>query len=371
MGESEKFGVLLIPARFSECIPSIEATFGGGLVVDARTRYYGVKGSCAPIKVTHSEVVEAKALKEGSRHWDEALRVKVVNTLRKKANTYKVVYLVGGPTNWRTNHLAYYYLHELYKAEVPCHLFNGLSAIPFEEEAESIPYGGDFSGFNPPDLGTVEGRYFHSVFESMLTYRVSPNFILRDFMFVAESWLNGCHNVPDRPEQVFRSSKALAHKVLDPLISKFGPLSITYGYQNRLGMEYLYSETQKKKPTSSTPHHWDRGTFGDDVYARVDILPYAVESGDVSKREYARWAMFNLDIDLLMQWKDSDVMCITVSPKPRRVWLEWVPKGEGAGGSNKITYMGENFWGSEVHSLEVKPKFMPSHTGGKMWWGKS
>lgn len=204
-------------------------------------------------------------------------------------------------------------------------------------------------------------------YDKWLRTRVSENFVLRDFMFSAFGSANGIHNLPEKPEAVVAAAKALCERVCEPILKKFGQFSITYGYSSR---ELMQAEWPKLGPTQSSPHNWDRGTFGNEVYARIDILPYAVEDGKVSKNDFARWMMHNLDLDLLMQWGKSNVICVTVGPKPRRVWLEWVQQGKGEGGSNKITHMGEHYWNNLFPELppENKPKFHPSQTGGKMYW---
>jgi hypothetical protein len=78
--------------------------------------------------------------------------------------------------------------------------------------------------------------------------------------------------------------------------------------------------------------------------------------------------MHHLDIDLLMQWTRSNVFCITISPKPRRVWLEWgdAKKGE----PKQTTFMGAEYWQRVYPTLAEKdrPKFGPSCTGGAMQW---
>ena len=124
-------------------------------------------------------------------------------------------------------------------------------------------------------------------------------------------------------------------------------------------------------PQSSSPHQWDRGTFGSEAYARVDIWPFAVEDGEVSKRDYGHWAMHNLDIDLLMQWTRSNVFCITIGPKPRRVWVEWgdISRGE----PKQRVFMGADFWQRVYPTLppSERPRFGPSHSGGAMRWSSS
>lgn len=215
-------------------------------------------------------------------------------------------------------------------------------------------------------------------YERLSRTRLSKNFILRDFLFSTEAAVCGHSNYPtDNVDQVIASGRLLCSKVLEPILERFGRFAITFGYQGRDTMERLFSDQEKvDKKALSSPHHWDRGTFGygdGSVYARVDILPFCVEDGEVGKEEFARWCMMNLDIDLLMQWRRANVFCITISPTPRRVWLEWVPTGEGNHGSNKIEHMGVGYWGNIFPTLspEQRPKFYPSSTNGRMSWKKN
>lgn len=207
-------------------------------------------------------------------------------------------------------------------------------------------------------------------YEELCKTRLSKNFILRDFMFSTEAAVAGHSNFPsDDVGQVIESGRQLCSRVLEPILAQFGRFAVTFGYQCRDTMEL--DPDHAKNPKSSSPHQWDRFSkgHGTDVYARVDIWPYCVEDGEVTKEEFGRWCMMNLDIDLFMAWHHSNIFCITISSKPRRVWLEWVPLGKGDGGSNKITYMGENFWEHEYPLLtpEQQPRFHPSATNGRMW----
>jgi hypothetical protein len=216
--------------------------------------------------------------------------------------------------------------------------------------------------------------YFDSAlyerYEELCKTRLSKNFILRDFMFSVDAAVAGHSNFPsDNVDQVIESGKQLCSRVLEPILAQFGRFALTFGYQCRETMEL--DPDHAKNPKSSSPHHWDRGgRFGNDIYARVDIWPYCVEDGEVSKQDFAKWIMMNLDIDLCMGWARSNVFCITISPKPRRVWLEWVKQGKGDGGSNKIEHMGRDFWENQFPKLsaEQRPRYHPSATNGRMWW---
>lgn len=220
--------------------------------------------------------------------------------------------------------------------------------------------------------GTKEARQLYEEHEKFSRTRLSKNFIMRDFLYCTYNDVHGICNFPEHPVSVIRAGKAMCETVLEPILAKFGRFAITYGFHNRSGMEAAYPNLKKSSKTSSCPHQWDRGTFGGKVYARVDILPFCVEDGLVSKEEFGMWCMDNLDIDLLMCWEKSSVFCITICPKPRRVFLEWVKFGTGEQGSNKKTYRGEYYWQAQYPNLpdNQKPKFHPSCTGGKMYWAK-
>lgn len=196
--------------------------------------------------------------------------------------------------------------------------------------------------------------------------RLSPHFIMRDFLYSARGEILGIPNYPqDDVDQVIRSGKLICEKVCEPILAEFGRFAITYGYQNRTLIEAGYKPMKKH---SSDPHHWDRGTFGKQVYARIDILPFAVEDGKISKWDFGKWVMFNLDIDLLMQWHNSNTCCITISPKPRRVWLEWGSPSQDQ--PKRTTFMGREYWQSVYPTLpeDQRPRFGPSCTGGSMQW---
>lgn len=205
--------------------------------------------------------------------------------------------------------------------------------------------------------------------EALARIRLSKNFILRDFLYSTECAARGLSNYPEDPGAVVRAGKALCEKVLEPVTEHFGRPAITFAYQSRECIDYGLSKAKREEdPHSSNPHSWDRRTFGDEVYARIDILPYCVEDGLVTKREFGYWLMHNLDLDLVMQWRRSNVFCITISPRPRRVWLGW--------GSSKLgepkqeIFIGADYWQRVYPGLseQERPKFAPSCTGGSLQW---
>lgn len=213
------------------------------------------------------------------------------------------------------------------------------------------------------------GKPSSQEYEALARTRLSKHYILRDFLFSIESSVLGFSNYPEHPQLVIDAGRAICEKVLEPIHAQFGRPALTFGYMSRQTIEFGMTDAERDtNPHSSNPHNWDRQTWGDEVYARVDILPFCVEDGDVTKEEFARWCMMNLDIDLLMQWTKSNGACITISPKPRRIWLEWGSPKNGEPRQRMI--MGADYWNRIYPNLpeNERPKFAPSHTGGSMYW---
>lgn len=208
-------------------------------------------------------------------------------------------------------------------------------------------------------------------YEALGRQRLSKNFILRDFLFSTDAAALGMSNFPEDPAMVIRSGRELCERLLEPILAHFGKFSITYGYACRDLIEYKWTAEQRvKQHFCSSPHNWDRMRFGEEVYARVDILPFCVADGLIDRYDFARWCMLNLDIDLLQQFTRSNGYCISISPKPRRIWLEW---GVGPGVPRCKFFMGTHYWNNIYPNLPVdeRPKFAPSCTGGRMfWWRK-
>lgn len=179
--------------------------------------------------------------------------------------------------------------------------------------------------------------------------------------------------MPRDRELVVRSGKALCENILEPIIDRFGKIFITFGYQSKEGIEADWSPAKRKEnPRSSSPHQWDRSTFGDKIYCRVDILPTCVEDGEVSKHEFGKFLMYHLDIDLLMTFKRSEIFCITYSEyKRRRMWVDWGSPSKGEPKREDI--IGTEFWRKIYPSLpqELRPRFAPSDTGGSLQWSTS
>ena len=210
-------------------------------------------------------------------------------------------------------------------------------------------------------------------YDKLARIRLSKNFILRDFLFSTTAAATGSSNFPEDPTAVVAAGKELCAKVLEPVLSQFGRFAITFGYQS---LDSMRTELGPCSPTlrreTSSPHCWDKkGLWGDHVYSRVDILPFCVEDGEVTKHEFGHWLMHRLDIDLVMQWTRSNVACITISPVPRRVWLMWGRASHGE--PRRTVHMGSEYWTNVYPTLpaHMRPRFGPSATDGSINWAGS
>lgn len=213
------------------------------------------------------------------------------------------------------------------------------------------------------------GRPTPEQFEALARVRLSKHYILRDFLFSTECAARGLSNYPEEPDMVIRAGKEICAKLLEPIRERWGHVFITFGYQSREGIEWGWSKARREaNQYSSSPHQWDRKTWGVQTYSRIDILPACIEDGNVSKHEFGNWLMHNLDLDLCMMWRRSNVFCLTLSPRPRRVWVLW--GNPQIGEPKQEMLMGAAYW-REVYPYlpeDQRPKFGPSQTGGRMQW---
>ncbi len=275
------------------------------------------------------------------------------------------VLLLGGTSDWKTNHLVYDVGHQMQEHfELPVSVIDPELLEVFDFDTLDVQPGGDFSELGFMEPGSDEGEYYKILLDVMFETKVGERHVLRDFMFTTDNMVYGIPNYPDSPTKVIASAKRICAELLEPIYEQFGDYAITYGYKNRRGM---HATKPSKKANNSEPHHWDRGTYGNRFYSRIDVLPYCVERGGVSRDDFAKWLMYNLDIDLLMQFQRSNSYCITLGGTGRRVWLEWVSMGRGTNGGNSLTKMGEHYWNEVFPYQKTKPVFHPSNTGGRMW----
>lgn len=238
-----------------------------------------------------------------------------------------------------------------------------VSKLPISELTNSkAPQPSSSKGYSRPEITLTCDEL-----DQILLTRLSKNFILRDFWYTSRETITGMPNLPRDWDRVIKAGKAMCEMVCEPILAKYGRFAITFGYQAH---DLLQDRKPEADPVKSNPHEWDRMTRPKELYARIDIMPFCVVDGTVTKEEFGSWVMHNLDIDLLMQWQKSNVYCITISERQRRVWLEWGTKGSYGNPRSNCNYlMGEDYWNYTFKNLPAdrRPKFYPSTTNGRMW----
>lgn len=204
-------------------------------------------------------------------------------------------------------------------------------------------------------------RQKEMVIKKFLRTRLSKNFILQDFM-TGVSFIEGTLSgyPKDNHHKIIESGKVLAG-VCEAIEKQFGRLTITYGYKTPEQAEEMQAGRD------SDPHCWDKDTrFKGEIFARMDVMVYAVEDGECTKHDVALWLIQNTMVDLVMTFSSSNVLCITVCPRPRRVYKEWLAKGSK-------THVGTDYWQCEYGTQAdwLQAKGTPSCSGGNMnWWAK-
>ncbi len=96
--------------------------------------------------------------------------------------------------------------------------------------------------------------------EELGRVRLSPNFFMRDFLYSEIANLHGISNVPDDPELAIAAGRQLCAVLLEPLMGRFGRLSIRSSFRsvevNRLGNERGYNCGSNE--SNFAGHIWDR-----------------------------------------------------------------------------------------------------------------
>lgn len=91
--------------------------------------------------------------------------------------------------------------------------------------------------------------------------RLSEHFLLSDFMGCHSVYARGYPNVFEDPEGTkLEEGKYLCDTLLEPLLAKFGPFSIGYGY---VSPELSRQIVKYQDPNKPSYHRWDKGAAAD------------------------------------------------------------------------------------------------------------
>lgn len=92
------------------------------------------------------------------------------------------------------------------------------------------------------------------------TFRVSPNFVLSDFLGNHSVYTKGYPNPFDHGADKLENLKALCYEGLEPLLEAFGPISIAYSY---ISPEVSAKVVKYQDPAKPSHHRFDLGAAAD------------------------------------------------------------------------------------------------------------
>ncbi len=97
--------------------------------------------------------------------------------------------------------------------------------------------------------------------EELGRVQLSPNFFMRDFLHSEISQIEGIPNIPDYPDIAIQAGTQLCEKVLEPIQSKFGRISIRSAYRapavNAKGAENKNQYNCASNESNYAGHIWD------------------------------------------------------------------------------------------------------------------
>jgi hypothetical protein len=149
------------------------------------------------------------------------------------------------------------------------------------------------------------------------TIRVGRNFMLCDFLSSEAATKKGIVNLPPTFDGMeVASIRKLCEHILDPVVDRFGSISITYGYVS----DALQAATN---PSSKPTVHNCKPAKGAYLGAAADFQPHNIE---FSHRDILLWIAANCEYDRLILYPGSTIVCVAWSDRPRSHCRQWIDK---------------------------------------------
>lgn len=144
--------------------------------------------------------------------------------------------------------------------------------------------------------------------------RVGKHFMLSDFLYSETAMLRGIPNPPP-PETgpEIDGMRGLCQAILDPVVERFGPVSLTYAYVS----PQLAQNLRMGGPLHS---YRLKGKVG----GAADVVIHGADY-----REAYEWVMDNCSYDRLIMFPGSEIICLGWTDKPRRHAKQWVISSSG------------------------------------------
>ena len=175
---------------------------------------------------------------------------------------------------------------------------------------------------------------------------LSENFFLRDFLHSEIAVVHGFANIPDDPDLAIGAGTALCQNLLEPLLARFGKISIRSAYHSAEVNQFgnINKLNCGRNQTNHAGYIWDRrdaqGHMGATACIVVNsFIPYYERTGDweamawwvhdhlpySDMQFFPRYAAFNL------QWHENPLRRIYSYIPPRRGLLTATGKANWAG----------------------------------------
>ncbi|MEP2029142.1 MAG: hypothetical protein ABJI96_10615 [Paracoccaceae bacterium] len=162
--------------------------------------------------------------------------------------------------------------------------------------------------------------------------RLSKRFYMRDFLYSEISSFHRVPNLPDDPDLVIESGRALCTQLLDPLEETFGRLAIRSGYRsaylNQFGNENKLNCARNDNPTEC--HIWDRDC-GDAAIAGTSlVIPWFADQFDAGRdwRDLAWWVHDYLPYSEMWFFPKLAAFNLSWRPVPMRTISSYIaPRG--------------------------------------------
>jgi hypothetical protein len=166
--------------------------------------------------------------------------------------------------------------------------------------------------------------------ETLGRVRLSPSFLMRDFLYSEIANFYGVQNIPDDPDRAIAAGRRLCEELLEPLEATFGRLAIRSAYRspavnalgNRLHLSCATNERNRGR------HIWDQldaeGCMG--AMASIVIPWFADRFADGEDwRAIAWWVHDHLPYSQLQFFPKLAAFNISWREQPRRRIDSYIP----------------------------------------------
>ena len=162
--------------------------------------------------------------------------------------------------------------------------------------------------------------------------RLSRHFYMRDFLYSEISGFHGIPNIPDNPDLVIETGRALCETLLDPLTETFGRIAIRSGYRsaalNAYGNEHRLNCARNDNPLEC--HIWDRREGAARIAGASVVIPWFADRYAKGRdwRDLAWWMHDHLDYSEIWFFPKLCAFNLVWRPVPlRRIDSYIAPRG--------------------------------------------